>query len=253
MRADYLIDLNQLRFGVVRFRADFAGLPRGAGLRLPARLAKIGVKVRGIRAVNGSGKTLRLKISGERIYVPDVSFTLEYSLSVSFRECAGTDKELELLYPFLNNKELFLGSGALAYPEALRMLAPRLEASLRLAGLPPGWRMFSNMAEGPVSPAALDSFFAYFSKRPASSHSYRGLAGGIEFSLLVAEGKTIPLTRAAVWEFADKAMGALEKNLAPYKGFRRVNILLLQCPADFEKLGIGRRRECGGRYCHLYP
>ena len=92
MRADYLIDLSQLHSGVVRFRADFAGLPRGVGLRLPARLAKIGIKVRGIRAVNGSGKTLGLKISGERIYGPDASFTLEYSLSVSFREYAGTDR-----------------------------------------------------------------------------------------------------------------------------------------------------------------
>lgn len=245
MRADYLVDVGQIRSGMVSFRAGFSGLPRGTALRLPARLAKIGVRVRALRAFGASGRTLRLKISGERIFVPDVSFTLEYSLSVSFRVCAGTDRELELLYPFLNNRELFLGSGALAYPEPLRALAPRLSATLGIAGLPAGWRMFSNMPEGPVSPAALDSFFAYFSKRPAGSHVYRGLAGTTEFSLLVAEGKTIPLARAAVWEFADKAMGALEKNFAPYRGYKKLNILLLQCPADFERLAGGRTFAAG--------
>ncbi len=245
VRADYHIDLSRLRIGIVRFRADFAGLARGAALRLPAKLAKVGVRVRALRALDSSGKSLGLKISGEKIYAPQVSFSLEYSLCISFRECAGTDKELELLYPFLNNKELFLGSGALAYPEALRVLAPRLLVNFRVTGLPAGWKMFSNMSEGSVSPAALDSFFAYFSKRPVSSHVYRGLAGTTQFSLLVADGKTIPLTRAAVWGFADKAMRVLEKRLAPYKGFRKLNILLLQCPADFEKLAGGRTFAAG--------
>lgn len=245
MRADYLIDLGQLGSGVVRIRADFSGLPRGAELRLPARLAKIGVKVRGLRAVNASGKTLGLRIFGEKIYAPDVSFSLVYSLSISFMECAGTDKEIELLYPFLNSRELFLGSGALVYPESLRVLAPRLKVILRVSGPPSGWRMFSNMSEGSVSPAALDSFFAYFSKRPVSAHVYRGLAGRTEFSLLIAEGKTIPLTQAGVWQFADRVMRTLEKNFAPYRGFRKLNILLLQCSADFERLAGGRTFAAG--------
>lgn len=245
IRADYLIDLGQLGSGVVRIRADFSGLPRGAELRLPARLAKIGVKVRGLRAVNASGKTLGLRISEEKIYAPDVSFSLVYSLSISFMECAGTDKEIELLYPFLNSRELFLGSGALVYPESLRVPAPRLRASLRLSGLPSGWRMFSNMSEGSVSQAALDSFFAYFSKRRMSSHACHGLAGRTDFSLLVAKGKTIPLTRAEVWQCTDRVMRTLEKNLAAYRGFRKLNILLLQCPADFERLAGGRTFAAG--------
>ncbi len=245
MRVDYLVDLSEKRSGLVRFRAEFSGLPSGSALRLPARLARAGVEVRGLRAWDASGKNLRLKIRGERLAVPARSFVLEYSLHISFKECAGTDRELELLYPFLNGSELFLGSGALAYPEDLRRLAPRLKAGLRVTGLPAGWRLFSNMAEGPVSPAALDSFFLYFSKRSPRAHACRGLAGATGFSLLVQAGKTIPLSVPEVWAWTDTVMESLEKYLSPYRGFRKLNILLLQCPADFERLSGGRAFAAG--------
>ena len=245
LRADYRIDLSEAGSGLVRFRVEFSGLPPGSALRLPARLAKTGVKVAGLRAIDGAGKKLRLKTCGERLSVPARSFSLEYSLLISFKECAGTDKKIDLLYPFLNGSELFLGSGALAYPEDLRELAPHLRASLRAAGLPAGWGLFSNMAEGSVSPAALDSFFLYFSKRSPRAHVYRGLAGVTEFSLLVQEGKTIPLGAPGVWAWTDTVMGSLEKYLSPYKGFRKLNILLLQCPADFERLSGGRTFAAG--------
>lgn len=245
MRVDYIVDLAGLRSGIVRFRADFSGLPPGSVLRLPVRLAKAGVNVLGLGAAGPSGRALRLKTSGERIRAPARSFSLEYSLRISFKECAGTDREIELLYPFLNSGELFLGSGVLAYPEALARLAPRLKASLRAAGLPPGWGIFSSMAEGEVSPAALDSFFIYFSKLSARMHAYRGAAGRTEFALLVQKGKKIPLGAAEVWAAADAYLGALEKYLSPYEGFRKVNILLLQCPADFEKFTGGRAFAAG--------
>lgn len=245
MRADYLIDLSEIRAGLVRFKAEFSGLPSGVMLRLPARLARVGVEVRGMRAADASGKKLRLKTRGEKISVPARPFVLEYSLLISFKECVGTDREIELLYPFLNGSELFLGSGALAYPEDLRKLAPRLRASLRVESLPAGWRLFSSMAEGPVSPAALDSFFLYFSKRVPRAHTYSGLAGATDFSLLVQEGKTIPLSAPEVWAWTDTVMAALEKHLSPYKGFRKLNILLLQCPADFERLSGGRTFAAG--------
>lgn len=245
MRADYLIDLSGKRSGIVRLRAEFSGLTPGSALRLPIRLAKAGVKVAGLRAVDGAGRKLRLTAAGEKLLVPAPVFALEYSLLISLKECAGAGKEIELLYPFLNASELFLGSGALAYPEDLRKLAPRLKAGLRVEGLPAGWGMFSNMAEGPVSPAALDSFFVYFSKRSPRAHAYRGLAGVTEFSLLVQEGKAIPLSAPEVWAWTDTVMRALEKNLSPYKGFRKVNILLLQCPAYFERLSGGRTFAAG--------
>lgn len=245
MRADYLVDLSEARSGLVSFRTEFSGLPPGSALRLPARLARAGVAVRGMRAADASGKTLRLKTSGERIAVPARSFVLEYFLHISFKDCAGTDRDIELLYPFLNGSELFLGSGVLAYPENLRELAPRLKAGLRVEGVPAGWRLFSSMAEGPVSPAALDSFFLYFSKRSPRAHLYRGLAGSTSFGLLVQAGKTVPLSPAEVWAWTDTVMESLEKSLSPYKGFRKLNILLLQCPADFERLSGGRTFAAG--------
>ena len=245
MRADYLVDLSGAGSGLVRFRAEFSGLPPGSALRLPARLARVGVEVCGLRAADAAGKPLRLKARGERISVPARAFVLEYSLHISFKECAGTDKEIELLYPFLNGSELFLGSGALAYPEDLRRLAPRLKASLRVEGLPAGWRLFSSLAEGPVSPAALDSFFLYFSKRSPRAHAYRGLACVTDFSLLVQAGKTIPLGAPEVWAWTDMVMGSLEKYLSPYRGFKKLSVLLLQCPADFEQLTGGRAFAAG--------
>lgn len=245
MRADYLVDLSEARSGLVNFRAEFSGLSPGSALRLPVRLARVGVAVRGMRAADAAGKKLRLKTRGERLAVPARSFVLEYSLQISFKECAGTDRDIELLYPFLNGSELFLGSGALAYPENLRELAPRLKAGLRVKGLPAGWGLFSNMAEGPVSPAALDSFFLYFSKRSPHAHAYRGLSGSTSFGLLVQAGKTIPLSAPEVWAWTDTVMASLEKYLSPYKGFRKLNILLLQCPADFERLSGGRTFAAG--------
>lgn len=246
MRIDYTIDLSRASAGILGMTADFGGVPRGTGLVLRLLGNKPGVKVLSLKAAGrkrgGAGK---LRCSGENISRPGRDFSLEYSIRVGLRCCVGTDRDSELLYPFINGKEIFLGSGALPYPENLPRLAAGIKASLRVTGIPAGFRPFSS-TEGPgLCPAQLDSFFLYFSRKAPARHVYKGKAGRIEFSLLVQEGKKIPLTRARVWRHTDMVMRALEENLSPYGGLRKISILILQPPADFENLAGGRTFATG--------
>ncbi len=214
--------------------ASFSGFPVKAALSLPALLAKTGVAVKELKAAGPGGKELRPKVSDDKIFTKAADFTLTYSLKISLKESVGTDNEAELLYPFLNASEIFLGSGALPFPENLPALAGSLRAELRLAGLPPGWGVFSSIPEGRVSPGSIDSFFIYCSKSQAPrSYTYNGLSGKTEFALLVQKGKTIPYRPAEIWKFTDQIMSTLEKSFGPYGGARRINILILQPPARF--------------------
>jgi len=240
MRVNYNIDLSAFRPGTVRFTASFSGFPGKAALCLPALLAKTGVAVKELKATGLGGKKLRVKVSGDKIFTGAADFTLTYSLKISLKESVGTGLEVELLYPFLNASEIFLGSGTLPFPEQLAALGGGLRAELRLAGLPPGWGVFSSIPEGPVSPGNIDSFYIYCSKGQApQSHIYKGLSGRTEFALLVQKGKTIPYRPAEIWKITDHAMCALEKSLGPYGGSPRVNILILQPPADFGRIMRG--------------
>jgi hypothetical protein len=223
--------------GVVRVRAVFDLGKKAGVLRLPALLAKTGVEVKDLRATSQAGESLCLKISGEMISVNVPGFTLEYTLRIKLNGCIGTDKEAELLYPFLNASELFLGSGALPYPEELERLAAGIAAELHISGLPAGWAAFSSLTVGAVSPACLDSFFIYCSKGQAPrSYTYKGLAGKPRFRLLVQKGKSIPYSSAEVWKIAASVLKELGKSFGPYAGAGLINILILQPPAGFERL-----------------
>jgi hypothetical protein len=240
MKIDYSVDLSGMLSGAVRVGAVFALGKKAASLRLPALLAKTRVEVKDLRALSPAGESLSLKISGEKISMNAPGFTLEYVLRIKLKECVGTDKEAELLYPFLNASELFLGSGALPYPEELERLASGIAAELHVSGLPPGWAVFSSLTEGAVSAACLDSFFIYCSKGQAPrSYTYKGRTGGPRFRLLVQKGKSIPLSSAEVWEIAGGVMNELEKSFGPYAGAGLINILILQPPSGFERLARG--------------
>ncbi len=240
MEVSYTIDAGPMRSGLVRFRAVYTGCRPKTSLKLPALLAKTGAAVEGLCAARPDGKRLRVKVSGETILIDAPRFTLEYSLRLTLKGSVGTDRETDLLYPFLNSSELFLATGTLPYPENLPAIANSLHAELRLVGLPAGWGVFSSLPEGPVCPAALDSFFLYCSKRPAAhTHIYKGVAGRIMFGLMVQKGKTIPHRQAEIWRFADRALAELEKSLIPLIGDRRINILVLQPPRDFERIARG--------------
>lgn len=245
MRIDYTIDLAGTREGIVRVKADFSGVPAGTGLLLPAMGKKPGVKVTGLSAAIRGGAAVRPRVTGELIRRPGAAFSLEYTIGIALKHSVGTDKDSELLYPFLNGEEIFLASGALPYPENLPRLAPRIKASMRITGLPAGFKIFSSV-EGPsLCPGQLDSFFIYCSSKSPSEHVYSGGKGGTRLSLLVQKGKRIPLSASQVWRHTDRVMRALEKVFSPYQGFRKVGILILQAPADFERVSGGRTFATG--------
>lgn len=245
MRIDYRIDLNRAGAGIVDLAADFTGVPRGTGLVLPVLGGKPGIKVLSLKTARPGKRESLPASSGERIAWPGRDFSLKCSLRIGLTCPAGTDKESELLYPFVNRDEIFLGSGALPYPENLRRLAPGLKTSLRVTGVTAGFRLFSSVGENGICPCQLDSFFMYFSRKQPARHAYNGEAGRTQFSLLVQEGKRIPLTRAGLWRHTDMVMRSLERHFAAYKGFRTIRILVLQPPPDFEKLAGGRTFATG--------
>ncbi len=245
MRIEYHIDLGRAHAGIADITADFSGVPRGTRLVLPALAGKPSVRVLSLVAARPGKRASRPAAAGESIAWPGRDFSLRYSLRTGLNCSVGTGLESELLYPFINSKEIFLGSGALPYPENLRCLADGVKTSLRISGMPPGFSMFSSVESSELCPAQLDSFFMYFSRKEPVSHVYDGKAGRTEFSLLVQEGKRIPLTHAEVRSHVNMTMRSLEEHFAAYKGFRKIRILVLQPPADFEKLTGGRTFATG--------
>lgn len=245
MRIDYHIDLSGTLDGVVRVKADFSGVPAGTGLLLPVMGQKPGVKVTGLSAAIRGGTAVRPRVTGELIRRPGAAFSLEYAISIRLKHSIGTDKDSDLLYPFLNEDEIFLASGALPYPEDLPRLASRIKASMRVTGLPDGFKVFSSV-EGPsLCPGQLDSFFIYCSSKSPADHVYYGKRGATRLSLLVQKGKRIPLNTSQVWRHTDKVMRELERSFSPYGGVMKVGILVLQAPADFERVAGGRTFATG--------
>ena len=220
-----------------------AGLPRG--LALPALGGKPGVQVLGLRALDPSGAAVPLRVSGETILAGPGVFTLQYSLRIALRVPVGTDRESDLLYPFANNGGLFLGSGALAYPQDLSAVAPRLKPTLEVTGIPSGWSMHSSIEPRRVHASQLDSFFMYFSGRKPCEHVYKGKEGSISFSLLTQAGITLPLSAAQIWRHTDAVLRALETGLGPVGASRAIRILILQPPQDFARLARGRTFATG--------
>ncbi len=166
------------------------------------------------------------------------SFRIQYYVTTIYQDCVGSDRDVELTYPFVNEAEIFFGLGTLALPET------DFQATIQLHDVP--WPLFTNLLGRVHGPGALDSFFVYSARGLVpESHIYHGQLQDVIFQLAVQPTKSIPLSRHDIWQYIDNFMAWMESNLAPYQQADQINILILQAPDDFATHTNGRAFATG--------
>jgi hypothetical protein len=235
MRLDITVGLEKYKEGSLSVTAAVSAAEGAHDFTLSALAAGTGLAVRDWSVEGGPGG-----VAGERVTVTGTEFRLAYTVAIPHKVCLGTGKETDLLYPFLNNEEIFFGTGILPIP------AQPCTASLRLTGLPPGWGEFSSLTPGGMHAQKLPAFFCYCAPGLApAGHTWRGREREVAFRVLVQRGKSLPMPEAELFAFFDRYMDRLERDLAPYRRAREINFLILQPPADFEALAGGRTFATG--------
>ena len=171
------------------------------------------------------------QVDGSKIHIRGSSFRIHYSLEILHAVCLGSSIELEFTYPFLNQNEIFFGSGILPVPQE------PCNVTFQLLGLPDGWNEFSNLTPGGMHPNKLSNFFCYCAAELAPiTHLFHGKIQDVKFCLTTQLQKSLPMSVQALFAFIDKYMTWLECSLAPYQCANEINILVLQAPPDFATL-----------------
>ncbi|HEX3049338.1 MAG TPA: hypothetical protein VHP83_01695 [Aggregatilineaceae bacterium] len=225
------LDLQDYRTGIVHVTC-----PAPAELLLEALDVDNGIEVIGLRQDAGQ---------------------VQYDLKTVYRDCVGADKQRNLVYPFMNEREIFIASGALPYPVGWENGA---RFAVQIDHLPPGFTVYSNWNTGEHVPAKLSNFFVYCAadQQPFTYQYRRGDGTILTLNLLVQAGKTIPVAAADLFAFVDGYLRYLETNLGIYNRTHAVNILVLQAPDDFEQLANGKSFATGemmvnGLVCYAPP
>lgn len=246
MRLDITVSLEKYAAGLLGVQLRGSGIAGRRYFKLAALTPGTGITAPRWRLSCGQPQ-------GEDFSVDGPDFALEYELAVPHKVCLGSDKRADLLYPFMNDGEVFFGTGCLPVTEE------DCEVSLRLAGLPPGWSEFSSLAPGGMSAEKLRGFFCYCSGGQApAEHVFRGAAQETKLRVLAQRGKELPMGAGELFSFFDGYMGWLEGSLAPYRRAPEINYLVLQAPPDFEALAGSRSFATGenvlnGVACYAPP
>ena len=245
MQIEATVDLSRIRDQTLRIRMDFRSAAARTDLVLPALAVGNGITVAGLRAALEDGRPLRPVIDRDRLQVEAGVFQLEYELHTRHTQCVGCDREWDLTYPFLNPREAFWGTGALAWPAGLEQTAAGDRFRFQAAGLPAGWRLFSNLAPGRMHAAVLEGFFAYASADQHPGQIDLHPAGRrVRFRWLAQPGKSIPLESAGLQRFLSSYLDWLQLHLGPLRP-ARIDFLVLQAPTGFERRTRGRTFASG--------
>lgn len=187
------------------------------------------------------GKSIDYEQNPTGLIIPVKDFVLSYQLEIDYEFCVGSDIAENFTYPFLNQNELFIGTGILPCPAHLEELAEALSCQLEIEGLSHNWQCFSN-AFPEFHPIMLQGFF-FYAAETLNTHHYQ--VKEIKFHLAIQKGKTIPLSIESLFDFISRYMAWLSEKIAPYQGAGAINILLLQAPANFSEMANHRSFATG--------
>ncbi len=212
------LDMQDYRTGIIHVTC-----PAPAELLLEARDVENGVEVIGLRQDAGQ---------------------VQYDLKTVYRDCVGADKQRDFVYPFMNEREIFVASGALPYPVGWENGARFV---VQIDHLPPGFTVYSNWNTRENVPVKQSNFFVYCAadQQPFTHQYQRGDGTTLTLNLLVQAGKTIPVEAADLFAFVDGYLRYLETNLGIYNRTHEINSLVLQAPDDFERLANGKSFATG--------
>ena len=172
------------------------------------------------------------------IHAQDASFS--YTLQTQYHACVGADRKVNFVYPFVNEHELFLGSGALPYPSG--DFVGEVSTTLTLVGLPDDWHVFSNMQLHTPSRSTLHGFFLYASAALRVS-SFRADSCTFHFA---AQYPTVDID--ALWDYASTVLQWMNRMLVPYQPPDAVKVLILQALDSFEMLANNKTFATGENF-----
>lgn len=182
-----------------------------------------------------NGLSVPIDIRDEKSFTvdSDAPITLRYSLASCYDDCMGASHVSDLIVPFINTHEVFLGTGAIPYPTDLPQIADDLHVDFQIIDVPDGWQVFSSMSTGGAHPAKLDGFFCYCCpQREPENSVYEGKEQRVTFRWLTQHGKSFDDLPFLI-DSARRWLDWLEANLAPYSGLEQIDVLLLRAPADY--------------------
>ena len=245
MQMKIIVDLSRYDSNILDFNIEYQTSAKQTELTLSALGVGNGIDVLDLKAVDDLGSALTLEIEQNNIVVKAQHFFLTYAIHTTYTQCVGADKKNYFTYPFINSKEVFWGTGVVAYPQALPDIAADARSSFQINNLPAGWKLFSNIAPGEIHPATLEGHFVYCSPdQDPYTFVYQGMQGDIAFHWLVQSGKTCPIQPDELQDFVGSNIQWLERHLAPMRT-NSINFLVLQAPSDFEQLANGQAFATG--------
>lgn len=205
-----------------------------------------GIEILNLAVTGQHGQAIECNISETSLTIPAPKFRLTYTLKTDYTDCMGADRDVYLMYPFINSHEIFFGVGSIPVPSPLHEWVDDSQVNFAVVDVPAGWQVYSNLMEGVVEPTKLEGFFIYAADNlEISNHTYVTQSGPLQFQLVVQHGKIIPQTPDEIWNFIDRYMTWVERNVGPYRQAREINLLILQAPDDFEQQTQGRAFATG--------
>jgi hypothetical protein len=233
------VDLSRFRESTLNFSVTYASNQALNVFRLEALANRNGVEVLHLAVRDDAGQPVDFTLQDQFLHIQASTFRLDYAVKTRYPDCVGADREIEMIYPFINPDEVFFGTGVLAHPQDLPQIEVDLSARFKVAGLPAGWTIFSNLPGEAINPAHLNGFFLYAaSTQPPEVFTYVGQDRMVTFRLLVQRGKTIPVAPDTLRQF-------IEDYIALYRQADEINILFLQAPANFQELTANRAFATG--------
>ncbi|MCB9437595.1 MAG: hypothetical protein H6673_11485 [Anaerolineales bacterium] len=193
-----------------------------------------GVRIDDLHATDMLGQPLAVSINDRTLQIAAPNYHLRYIVITDYEQCVGFDLDRVVTYPFIDEAEIFFGTGIIAQPIDISRHADNVAISFAVVNVPNGWGIYTNLIEPSIDAGQLDGFFVYSAPNlQPTRFQVQGQQMAIDFHYLVQNGHEVPLAASEVIEFVERYLSWLEANLAPYRQLSDIRILFLQAPPDF--------------------
>jgi hypothetical protein len=205
--------------------------------RFELLLSRPGVRLEGLQIRDLKGQFVDYSVDDGEIKFTSQYFEILYSVIVDYSDCVGVDRETEFNFPFVNENEIYFGTGFFPFPLNPHDSGQDIGLSFCVDNIPADWHVFSSLDAGELTSIKLDNFFWYAnSKRKPQRIPLQGREKQVYFQILIQRGKEIPISAEEFSEFLAQYLNWLENNIAPYRQLTEINCLILQAPSNFKEL-----------------
>lgn len=165
---------------------------------------------------------------------------IHYTLHSAYDVCVGADTHHAVVYPFINEHEVFLGTGCLPYPTAH---FGAMDYDLTVANLPDGFSVFTSLL--PSHPEKLSGFF-WYAARGQTPHSY-SVAPTLALTYLAQHDQSLMPALVSLQDLLTTWMTHLIDLVGPPRQ-TALKVLALQAPPGFQHVANGRTFATGENF-----